>query len=162
MSSNLERTSDICLICKEKFAYNEKSNVERHFTRKHASFATKYASEELFRDFKNKADFLERIKELQLSAKTIKDRKIKMYSNITTQHIKELKMVSVLSIAVDESCDINDTAQVSVFARFMSHSVPKEELLGLLPLKSQTHGEDIANGVIECTECLFQQMGAKV
>ncbi|KAF0986691.1 hypothetical protein HZS_4606 [Henneguya salminicola] len=31
----------------------------------------------------------------------------------------------------------------------MSHSGPKEELLGLLPLKGQTRGECIANAVIE-------------
>ncbi|GFT41498.1 uncharacterized protein TNCV_3942581 [Trichonephila clavipes] len=31
-----------CHICKEKFTYNKKSNLERHFTRKHASFSTKY------------------------------------------------------------------------------------------------------------------------
>ncbi|GFW96528.1 SCAN domain-containing protein 3 [Trichonephila clavipes] len=107
------------------------------------------ASEELFQDFKNKADILKRIRELPLSAKTIKDRTIKMCSNITTQYIKDLKLVSALTIAVDESCDINDTAQVS-FVRFMSHSGPEEELLGLLPLKGQTRGEDIVNAVIEC------------
>ncbi|GFW75578.1 SCAN domain-containing protein 3 [Trichonephila clavipes] len=110
------------------------------------------ASEELFQDFKNKADILKRIRELPLSAKTIKDRTIKMCSNITTQHIEDLKLVSALSIAVDESCDINDAAQVSLFVRFMSHSGPKEELLGLLPLKGQTRGEYIANAVIECMD----------
>ncbi|GFS87689.1 zinc finger BED domain-containing protein 5 [Trichonephila clavipes] len=29
---------------------------------------------------------------------------------------------------------------------------PKEELLGLLPLKGQTHGKDIANAVTECMD----------
>ncbi|GFX70422.1 SCAN domain-containing protein 3 [Trichonephila clavipes] len=130
------------------------------------------ASEELFQDFKNKADILKRIKELPLSAKTMKDRTIKMCSNITTQHIKDLQLVSALSIAVDESCDINDTAEVSLFVRFVSPSGPKEELLGLLPLKDQTRGEDIANAVIECMDkhiifpsiklCRFQQMGPKM
>ncbi|KAK4875290.1 hypothetical protein RN001_011712 [Aquatica leii] len=107
------------------------------------------ASEELFRDFKNKADILKKIKELPLSAKTMKDRTIKMCSNITLQQIEDPKLVSALSIAVDESCDINDTAQVSLFVRFISHLGPKEELLGLLPLKGQTRGEDIANAVVE-------------
>ncbi|GFX05939.1 protein ZBED8 [Trichonephila clavipes] len=203
-----------CPICKEKFAHNKKSNLERHFTRKHASFSTKYptgdarkkaveelqksqelstsvfnnwmqssssiniasfvfsqdiakrgkpytdgeyikncfinASEELFQDFKNKADILKRIKELLLSTETIKDERTEMCSNITTQHIEDLKLVSALSIVVDESCD--DTAQVSLFIRFMSHSGPKEELLRLLPLKGQTRGEDIANTVIECMD----------
>ncbi|GFS67788.1 hypothetical protein TNCV_4364401 [Trichonephila clavipes] len=35
------------------------------------------------------------------------------------------------------------------FGRGVISSGPKEELLGLLPLKVQTHGEDIANAVIE-------------
>ncbi|GFU85130.1 hypothetical protein TNCV_1553931 [Trichonephila clavipes] len=50
-------------------------------------------------------------------------------------------------------------------------SSPEEELLGLLPLKGQTRGEDIENAVIECMDkhhilldklCRFQQMGPKV
>ncbi|GFT59507.1 uncharacterized protein TNCV_3406181 [Trichonephila clavipes] len=77
-----------------------------------------------------------------------------MCSNITTHHIEDLKLVSALSIAVYESCDINDTAQGSLFVRFMSHSGPKEELLGLLPLKGQARGEDITNAVIECMDKL--------
>jgi hypothetical protein len=110
------------------------------------------ASEELFRDFKNKADILKKIKELLLSAKTVKDRTVKMSLNITNQQVEDLKLVSALSIAVDESCDINDTAQVSLFVRFISSTGPKEELLGLLPLKGRTRGEDTANAVIECIE----------
>ncbi|GFY10709.1 general transcription factor II-I repeat domain-containing protein 2 [Trichonephila clavipes] len=72
-----------------------------------------------------------------------------MCSNITTQHIEALKLVSALSIAVDESCDMNDTAQVSLFVRFMSPSGPKEELLGLLPLKDQTRSNAV---IIECMD----------
>ncbi|XP_036164925.1 protein ZBED8-like, partial [Myotis myotis] len=75
-----------------------------------------------------------------------------MSSNITKQQVEDLNLVSALLIAVDESCDRNDTAQVSLFVRFVSSTGPKEELLGLLPLKGQTRGEDIANAVIECIE----------
>ncbi|GFX77680.1 general transcription factor II-I repeat domain-containing protein 2A [Trichonephila clavipes] len=129
-----------CFICKEKFAHNKKSNLERHFTRKQASFSTKYATgdarkksvEELQKSRESSTSVCVNIpailiwilrtkqifcKELELpfSAKTIKDRTIKMCSSITTQYIEDLKLVSALSIAVDESCDINDTAQVSLF-----------------------------------------------
>ncbi|GFU30157.1 general transcription factor II-I repeat domain-containing protein 2B [Trichonephila clavipes] len=86
-----------CLISKEKFAHN-KSNLERHFTRKHASFSTKYPKG----DARKKA-----AEELQKSQES--------------------------STSVFNNC-------------------PKEELLGLLPLKGQTQGEDIANAVIECMD----------
>lgn len=33
----------LCLICNEKLANNKKSNIERHFSTKHAVFANKYA-----------------------------------------------------------------------------------------------------------------------
>ncbi|XP_075210213.1 protein FAM200C-like [Lycorma delicatula] len=75
-----------------------------------------------------------------------------MSANITNQQIEDLKSASTLSIAVDESCDINDKAQVSLSVRFISTTGPTEELLGLLPLKGQTCGVDIANVVIECFE----------
>ncbi|GBM36958.1 General transcription factor II-I repeat domain-containing protein 2A [Araneus ventricosus] len=45
-----------------------------------------------------------------------------------------------------------DTAQVTLFFRYMSSQGPKEELLGLLPLSGQTRGEDIANAAQKCLE----------
>ena len=45
-----------------------------------------------------------------------------------------LNLVSASSIAVDESCDINDVAQVSLFVPFIS----SKELLALLSFKGQT------------------------
>lgn len=55
--------------------------------------------------------------ELSLCDKTVKDRTVKISSNITYQQIEDLKLVSALSIAVDEFCDITDTPQVSHFIR---------------------------------------------
>ncbi|GBM51477.1 hypothetical protein AVEN_197035-1 [Araneus ventricosus] len=75
-----------------------------------------------------------------------------MSSNITSQQIEDLKLFSTSSIAVDQSWDINETAQVSLFVRFISSTAPKKELLGLLPLKGQTCGEDIAYAAIEYIE----------
>lgn len=205
-----------CLICQEKLAHNKKSNLERHFMTKHATFAREYpvgdtrkraveelqkyveksssvfnywrqsvnnvniasfvvsqeiakrgksftdgeyikccfvnASEELFRDFKNKAEILNKIKNMPLSAKTVADRTVRMSSNVTNQQVKDIKLASALSIAVHESCNIKDTAQVSLYVRYISSEGPREELLGLLPLKGQMCGEDIANAVLECME----------
>ena len=50
-----------------------------------------------------------------------------------------------LSLAIVESYDIKDTAQVAFLNRYTSLQGPKEELLGLLPLWIQTRGADISN-----------------
>ncbi|GFY14948.1 general transcription factor II-I repeat domain-containing protein 2A [Trichonephila clavipes] len=54
-----------CLICKEKFAHNKKPNLERRFTRKHASFRTKYPT----RDVRKKA--VEELQKCQESSNSV-------------------------------------------------------------------------------------------
>jgi len=79
-------------------------------------------AEFLFRlkEFKNKGGILKRIKEL-----IIKDITIKIFLNISTHHIKDLKLVLALPTAADKSCNINNKAKVSLFVKYISHSGTK-------------------------------------
>ncbi|GFW61966.1 uncharacterized protein TNCV_4669911 [Trichonephila clavipes] len=65
-----------CLICKEKFAHNKKSNLERHFTRKHASFSTKYPTG----DARKKA--VDEIQKSQVSSTSVFNNWMQSSSNI--------------------------------------------------------------------------------
>lgn len=82
-----------------------------------------------------------------VSAKTVQDRFFKMSSNVTVQRVENIKLASAISTAINESYDISDTAQVTLFVRYMLTQGSKDELLGLLSLKGQTCEEDIVNAI---------------
>lgn len=107
-------------------------------------------SEHLFSDFKNKREIVQKIREMPLSAKTVKDRTIKMATNITSKQIDDINSAQAFSIACDESSDVNDTEQTAPLCRYVNSDGPQEELIELIPLKGQTRGQDICEAVVSC------------
>ena len=84
---------------------------------------------------------------MPLSAKTVKDRAIKMATNITSQQINDIISSSAYTIACDESSDVNDIEQTALLCRYLNNDGPQEEMIELIPLKGQTRGEDICEAV---------------
>jgi hypothetical protein len=81
--------------------------------------------------------------------------------------ITDIKQVAFLSLAIDESTDNTDVAQLCVYVRFFDGKCFHEEMLALLPLADFTTGEVISekiklffqeNGLDLAQICLLQQM----
>ena len=68
----------------------------------------------------------------------------------------------MLSLQLDESTDVSDTAQMCVFIRIVSGDMTaREELLALLPMKEKTRGEDMFlsfKNFIEKTQLLVYKL----
>lgn len=81
---------------------------------------------------------------VSLSHQTIGRRVAVLAENIETKLTTRLSQCEKYSLALDESTDINDTAQLAIFIRGITTKFDVvEELLDLRSMKGQTTGQDI-------------------
>ena len=96
---------------------------------------------ELFAGEKMQEEIINRMKQVPLSDTTGCRRVEVLFEDCISVLLDELKSTDYMSLAMDESTDATDTAQLSLFVRYFNGDIFKEELLGLIPLTENTTGE---------------------
>lgn len=98
---------------------------------------------------------LSSIQEISLSRRTITRRILDIGENLESQLEGEIAKFRFYSLAMDESTDVGDTAQLLIFVRGIDDNFNiTEELASLQSMKDRTTGEDIFNEIVACVEKL--------
>jgi len=88
---------------------------------------------------------------VSLSRNTIAERVDQLSTNLKEQLVEKGKDFIAYSLAVDESTDTTDIAQLSIFIRGVDSSLSiTEELLALRPMHGTTTGQDLYQEVSRC------------
>jgi hypothetical protein len=96
------------------------------------------------------------VNDISLSRNTIMRRIDKISSDISKLISCSTTNSKYFSLALDESCDITDNPQLSIFIRSVNSKFEvTEELLGLEVLKTSTKGTDIFNKLKCCVKTLL-------
>ena len=109
-------------------------------------------SKELYSNFTNKNEILQKIKEMPLSARTVQRRINTMNEDIDQQFQNDLNKCDVISLSSDESTDRNDIARLTLIAKFYSASKKAiiEEVWAVSSMYGRTRAKDILECVIKC------------
>lgn len=90
---------------------------------------------------------------ISLSANTVAERISDLSSDIYDQLCEKAKCFSVYSVALDETTDITDTAQLAVFVRGVDDTFEViEELLTVIPMHGQTTAQEIFHQLCDAIE----------
>ncbi|XP_073681619.1 general transcription factor II-I repeat domain-containing protein 2A-like [Garra rufa] len=81
---------------------------------------------------------------ISLSANTVAERISDLSNDIYDQLCEKAKCFSVYSVALDETTDINDTAQLAMYVRGVDDNFEvMEELLTVIPMHGQTTAQEL-------------------
>ena len=109
------------------------------------------SAEVLFAGFQNKDKIVQQIGKLPLSPDTCARRCDELSGDIFTQLMTKLRACPDFSLALDESTDKSDTAQLIVSVRYFNEGV-SEDFLCLIPLKGTTTARDVCSALLKFGE----------
>ncbi|MBN3302946.1 GT2D2 protein, partial [Amia calva] len=162
----------MCLICNETVAIVKSGNVKRHYDSKHGHFDHNYplksehkkpfSDSEIVKECMNeitialfegtqKDDIIQKINQISLSDSTAVKRTEVLAEDLLDQMKSAIKKAKCISLALDESTDNTDNAQLLVFVRFFDEEKGEfcEDVLGLTALHGHTRGDDIYEALIQ-------------
>ena len=88
---------------------------------------------------------------ISLSARTATRRIEEMSENLKSSQEDYFEKLQFFSIAIDESTDTTDTAQLAVFVRGIKENFHiLEEFMELIPMKNTITGADILKALLQC------------
>uniref|UniRef100_A0A8C6VWZ3 SPIN-DOC-like zinc-finger domain-containing protein n=1 Tax=Nothobranchius furzeri TaxID=105023 RepID=A0A8C6VWZ3_NOTFU len=97
---------------------------------------------------------------VSLSRNTVAERVDQLSTDLKEQLVRKGKDFIAYSLAVDESTDTSDVAQLSIFIRGLDSSLSiTEELLALRPRHGTTTGQDLYEEVSRCANALGKTRG---
>lgn len=98
-------------------------------------------------------DAMTHLEGISLSASVITERTVDIAADIESQLRRACSKFVYFSIAMDESTDNSDVAQLAVFVRGIDEDLLEtEELLDLVPMQGQTRGLELFNALAEVVE----------
>lgn len=86
---------------------------------------------------------------ISLSRNTVADRVADLSSDLNSQMKDKIKSFIAFSVAIDESTDVTDIAQLAIFIRGVDETLTiTEELLELVPMTDTTTADDIFSSLV--------------
>ena len=100
---------------------------------------------EILFEGKQKEELCDKIKQIPLSASTATKKSEILAQDVLAQLDEAIHNAPCVSLAVEESTDVSDNAQLLVYARFFNKDKEEfcEDILGVTSLQTNTRGEDI-------------------